>query len=245
MPHRGAGLGEDADVVAEGIERPRMRGGEDAVADERAMVEEPDVGEELDRRLAVLVHDALELEQVAAGMRVDGHAEIARRRLPRAQQGLAARLHLRRVQHPAQPSLRRPVIGLDESDRLVELLGARGGVGVVVEASPLVGERVAVAKGRARVDAHAEVVDQPGIALPVPAQAAHVDDGGRAVLERVEKHVGAQRRHGLRRRRGELALERRGERQIVGRAMVVLDHVAEHPVAAIARGVHVGIDEAR
>ena len=155
-----------------------MRGGEDAVADERAMIEEPDVGEELNRSLPVLVHDALELDQVPAGMRVDGHAEIARRGLAGAQEGLAARLHLRGVQHSAQAPLRRPVIGFDEGHRLVELPAPRGDVGLVVEAPPLVGERIAVAKGRARVDAHAQVVDEPGIALPISTQAAHVDDGG-------------------------------------------------------------------
>ena len=77
-----------------------------AVADEGAVVEEADVGQELDRRLAVLAHDPLELDQVAAGVRVDGHVELARRVLALAQQRLAARLDLRRVEHPAQPPLR-------------------------------------------------------------------------------------------------------------------------------------------
>ena len=245
MPHRGARLGEDADVVAERIERPRMRRREDAVADQRAMVEESDVRQELDGRLPVLVHDALELDHVAAGMRVDGHAEVPRRRLARAQQRLAAGLHLRRVEHAAEAPLGRPVIRLDECHRLVELLGSCGSVRVVVQASPLVREGIAVAKWRARVDAHAQIVDELRVALPISAQAAHVDDRGGAVLERVQEDEGAQGRDGVRRRRGELALERRGEGEVVGRAVVVLDHVAEHPVAAIAGRVHVGIDEAR
>ena len=104
---------------------------------------------------------------------------------------------------------------------------------------------LAVAERRARVHAHAEVVDQTRVALPVAAQAADVDHGRRAVPERVQKDEGAQRRHRVRRRRRHRALERRREAHVVRRAVVVLRHVQQQIVAAATRRVHVGIDEAR
>jgi len=116
---------------------------------------------------------------------------------------------------------------------------------VVVEAALGVAEGVAIAEGRAAVHAHAKFVDQPHIAFPVAALAAHVDDGGGALLDRVQEHEGAQRGHGLGRRRRHLALERGGEAHVVRRAVVVFRHVEEEVVAAIAGGVDMGIDESR
>jgi hypothetical protein len=220
-----------------------MRGGEDAVADEGAIVEEADIGQELDGRLAILVHDPLELDGVAARMRVHGHVQLARGVLAGTQQGLAARLDLRRVQHAAQASLRRAVVGTDEGHRVLQSLRAESGVVVVVKPPLAVVEGIAVAEGRAPVHAHTQLVDQAHVALPVPALAAHVDDGGRALLEGVEKDEGAERRCGLRRRRRHLALQRRGEAHVVGGAVVVLRHVEQEVVAAVAGSVHVSIDE--
>src|SRR5438105_4129039 len=77
-------------VGAEGVVGTRVRGGEDGVAQQRALVEEADVGQELDGRLAVLVHDALELDEVTAGVGVDGHIELAGGVLALAQELLAA-----------------------------------------------------------------------------------------------------------------------------------------------------------
>ena len=85
----GAALGQHAYVVAEGMAASTGAGGEDRVADEGAVVEEADVGQELDGRLAVLAHDPLELDQVAAGVRVDGHVQLARGVPALAQQPLA------------------------------------------------------------------------------------------------------------------------------------------------------------
>jgi hypothetical protein len=48
-------------------------------------------------------------------------------------------------------------------------------------------KRVAVAEGRARVDAEAEIGHDPRVAVPVTAEAPHVIDGGGAPLERVEE----------------------------------------------------------
>ena len=104
---------------------------------------------------------------------------------------------------------------------------------------------VAVAERGSPVDPHPEVVHEARVAFPVPAQAAHVDHGGGAVLERVQEHEGAEGRGGLRGRRGHLALERRRERHVVGGAVVVLGHVEQEVVAPGPRGVHVGVDEAR
>src|SRR5215470_4037195 len=94
VAHGGAALGEDAEIVAERIVRPRVRGGEDAVADQRAVVEEADVGQELDGRLPVLLHDSLVLDQIAARVRVHGHVELACSVLAGAQERLAARFYL-------------------------------------------------------------------------------------------------------------------------------------------------------
>ena len=112
-----------------------MRGREHDVAEERAIVEEADVGQELHRRLPVLLHDPLELDEVAARVGVDRDVELARRVLAGAQQWLAARLDLRRVQHAAQAALRRAVVLADEVGRLPEPLLTGGDVLVVVEPS--------------------------------------------------------------------------------------------------------------
>src|SRR5215470_9435979 len=76
------------------------------------------------------------------------------------------------------------------------------------------------------------------------ALAPHVDDGGGALTERVKEYVGAERGHGLGRRRRHLALERCGEAHVVRGAVVVLRHVEQEIVTPVARGVHVRVDEA-
>ena len=245
VPHGGPALGEHAHIIAEGVVAPRMRGGEHPVPDEGAIVEEADVGQELDGRLAVLVHGPLELDEVADGVRVDRHVELARGVLALAQQPLAARLHLGGVEHSAQPALGSLVVALHEADGLLQPLAADLGVLLVGEPALGVHEGVAIAEGRAAVDAHAELVDQPGIAVVVAAQAPDVDDRGGAVLERVQEHEGAQRGGSLRGRRRHLALERRREAHVVRRAVVVLGHVEQQIIARVARRVHVRVDEPR
>src|SRR5437016_7597939 len=127
VDHGGPGLREDAEVVPERVARPWMSGGEDGVTEERALVEKADVGEKLHGSLPVLIHDPLELDEVAAGMRVDGDIQLARRVLAGTEQWLAARLHLRRVQHPAKAPLGRAIVRTDEFDRFLEgLLTDRG-----------------------------------------------------------------------------------------------------------------------
>src|SRR5439155_708935 len=142
----------------------------------RTLVEEADVGQKLHRRLAVLLHDALELDQVPSRVRVDRHVELAGGVLAGAQERLAARLDLGGVQHAAQAALRAAVVLAHEVHRLAQARLADGGVLLVGEAAPGVHVRLAVAKRRARVDAHAEVVDEAGVSLPVAAQAARVED---------------------------------------------------------------------
>ena len=244
MPHGGAPLREHAEIVAERIVAPGVRGGEHAVADESAIVEKADVGEELDGRLAIFVHDALELHEVAARVRVHGHVQLARRVLAGAQQGLAARLDLGRVEHAAEPPLGGPFVLADEGDGVLQALRADTGVVIVIEAALGVREGVAIAEGRAAVDAHAQLVDQADVAFPVAALAPDVDDGGGSLPEGVEEDERAQGGHRLGRGRGHLALQGRGEAHVVRRPVVVLSHVEEEVVARVARRVDVGVDEA-
>ena len=195
MADGGATLGQHAHVVAEGMAGPRVAAGEDGVTDQAAIVEEADVGQELDGRLAVLAHDLLELDEVAAGVGVDGHVELARRVPALAQQPLGARLHLRCVQHAAQPPVGGLVEALHEADRFLQPLPAHRHVLVVGQPALRIHVRVAVAERRAAVDAHAELVHQPCVAVPVAAQAADVDDRRGAVLERVQEHERAEGGH--------------------------------------------------
>jgi hypothetical protein len=146
-----------------------MLRGEDRVAQQRAFVEEADVGQELDRRLAVLVHDALELDEVAAGVRVDRHVELAGGVLALAQQLLAARLHLGGVQHAAQPALGGLVVALHEGDGFLQAIAPDGRVLLVGKAALGVHEGVAVAEGRAAVHAHPELVHELGVAVVIAA----------------------------------------------------------------------------
>ena len=124
-------------------------------------------------------------------------------------------------------------------------LHAEVGVVVVVEATLGVAEGVAIAEGRAAVHAHAQLVDEPHVALPV---AARPPTSMMVVVPcliacRNTKVRSAATASGGRRRH--LALERRGEAHVVRRAVVVLRHVEQEVVAAIAGGVDMGIDEPR
>src|SRR5262245_21020834 len=171
---------------------PRMGGSEDAMAQQRARIEETDVSEELYRRFAVLIHDALEFQEVPASMRVHGHVQITGSGLAGAQQRLATGLDLGRVQHAAQASLRGAIVGADEVDRSLEPLLATGSVGIVVDASLGIRKRVAVAERWAGVDAHTQGLYETYIAFPVAPLSPDVNDGRRTVLEGVQADIGAQ-----------------------------------------------------
>jgi hypothetical protein len=160
-----------------------MGGGEDAVPKQSTVVEETDVGEKLHGRFAILLHNALEFQQVPTSVRVHGHMQILRRGLTGAQQRLATGLDLGRVEHAPQASLRSAIIGADEVDCGLEPLLATEGIGIVVNTSLRIRIRVAVTEGRAGVDAHPQGLYETHIAFPVATLSPNINDSGRAVLQ--------------------------------------------------------------
>src|SRR5262249_55730908 len=150
------------------------------------------VSEELHRRFAVLLHDALDFQKVPASMRVHGHVQITSSGLAGAQQRLATGLNLGRIQHGAQASLRGAIVGANEVDRSLEPLLATGSVGIVVDAPLGIRKRIAIAERWTGVDAHPQGLYETDIAFPVAPLSPDIDDGRRTVLEGVQEDIGAQ-----------------------------------------------------
>src|SRR4030095_3283523 len=195
-------------------------------------------------RFAVLLHNALEFQEVPACMCVHRYVQILRGDLAGAQQRLATGLDLSRVEHATQAPLRGAIVGADEIDGGFESLLASGGVGIVVDASLRIRISVAVAERWTGVGAHTQGFYEMYIAFPIAALSPDVNDGRRTVLEGVQEDIGAQGGDDLRWWGAHLAFEGGGKTQVVRGTIGVLHHVVEHVVPAVASGVHMRVDKA-
>ena len=130
---------QDLEIAAGGQRGEAVGRGHQAMAEDRVRPEQARVVQHLHRGLAVAPEHLVELDQVLADVRRDAHAQLVGGLPGGAEQLGAAGVDLKRVQHPSDPPVVRPLVRADEGLRPLE--AAHAGLFVPLVAELTLGPR--------------------------------------------------------------------------------------------------------
>ncbi len=242
VDHRDAAVGQELQIVGVGVVAPGVIVVEHAVSEARARLQEADRVQELDRRLAVLLQDVVELALIHRGVQLHRDAQVVRPPPGLPQEVRRAGVELAGIEHGLDTSVVGAVVLLDVRDGALQPGDAGGLVPFPDDAAAVEGV-ARRAERRPHVGANAEVAGDLGEGGGTARHRADVQDRrGAGAQRRPEavrsRHVGAVAGPG---HRG--AAARRDVADEVAAEVVGLEPVEEDRLARVGGGVQVTVDQ--
>ena len=240
---RHAAVGEELQVVRVRVVAPGVLVVKDAVPEARVGLQEADRVQELDRRLAVLLENVVELALVHRSVELHRHAQIVGPAARPAQEIRRAGVELAGIQHRLDASVVGAVVLLDVCNRSLEP-GHPGGL-IPFPDDPAAIEGIARgAKRRPHVCAYAELAGDACERGRTARHRADVHDRRGAGAERRPQAVGSRHVRPVARSRQGRAPARRDVADEVAPEVVGLEPVEEDRLPRVRGRVQVTIDQA-